>query len=202
MKAKLLFITASLCLTSSVCFAQGIPSPAEIDERVKKALEDLDDTTTEIAEVLKLTYKAVPADPKKLAQMATGGSLPPGVDIDQVAKQYGPMIQATLAKHLRVAGTLEALQDLKVKSKKIPVGKHKFGFAFKGQNIVALVVYPEIDGKKKKPIIIKIKSKRIKAPQALKIELEEDSKKPERIKFKLAFLYQIGKSSGYFKKAK
>lgn len=196
MKIRMLLITASLCFLSSPAFAQGLPSPKEIDRRIKEGLAQLPDTTAELEGVLKFTYKAIPSDPKKVAELAGAGQgLPPGVDIDQIAKQYGPMIQAKLNQHLQVAGTLEAFQEVKVKSKKIPEGKHKFGFVFKGQTIAGMVVYV---GKKK--ILLKFKSKGVKKPaEELKIVVERDKKKSERVHVGLTFLKQVSKSREYFK---
>ncbi|MDF1660809.1 MAG: hypothetical protein P1V97_03500 [Planctomycetota bacterium] len=196
MKIQTLLVTASLCLFSSTCFAQGLPSPKEIDRRIKEGLATLPDTTAELEGVLKFTYKAIPSDPKAIAKLAGADQgLPPGMDIDAIAKQYGPMIQQKLNQHLQVAGTLEAFEEVKVKSKKISKGKHKFGFLFKGQSIAGMVIYV---GKKK--VLLKFKSKGVKTPaEALKIVVERDKKKTDRVHVGLAFLKQVSKSREYFK---
>jgi hypothetical protein len=184
-------------LIGSTCFAQGfpggaLPSPQEIDKRVKEEIDKLPDTIATLEGVVTFTYKAVPSDPKEIAkQVGNSSGLPPGIDIDQVSKQYAPMIQGMLTKHLATAGTLEAHRAIKVRSKTIPVGKHRFGFTFKGQMIAAIIV--RIEGKKK-PIKIDLKSKRSGLQDALKISCEFDKDKDDQFHVLVGFMRGVSKT--------
>lgn len=198
---KIFVASAALCLVSAPCFAQQMPSPKEIDKRIQEELKKLPDATAELEGVCKFTYKPIPTSPKKVKELA-GGALPPqaqGMNPDALIKQYLPMIQQTLMRNLKEAGTVEVTKAFKVRSKEVPTGKHKFGFAFKGTTILAMV----ISVKDQKPIVLKFKNKKVKAPvDELKIVLAKDKKKTDRFHIGLEFLYQVSKGRTPLKTAK
>lgn len=200
MQWRSLVLAAAFLAPGSLVFAQGMPSPQQIEAMIQQGLEQIPETTSEIEGLVKFTYKPIPTDPKDLAKMA-GSSLPAGLGSpEQLAKQYAPMIQKYLNKYLADAGTMEVAEGktLKLRSKTIPAGKHKFGFLVKGQVIKAMVIrYKE--GDKEKSLKLGFKSKKTQASQDLKITPAKDKKKPDRIYINLNFYFQVSRSAGYFK---
>ena len=76
----------------------GMPSKAEIEKRIQEELDKLEDKTSEV-EGVKLTYKPIPANPVDVIKAS--GQVPPGVDPDQAAKQFGPMAKPYIEKYMR-----------------------------------------------------------------------------------------------------
>jgi hypothetical protein len=191
---------------ASPAFAQGgggagagaggmqMPKPEEIKKKAKEFLEKAPDATCELEGVLKITYKAVPTDPKKIAE-ALGKDLGAGAkakqsDIEAGLKMYAPQIQEVLNDVCHEAGTFEALCDIKVKSKTIKKGSYKFGFAFEGERPVAIVLDPDA----KKPINIQLVSKGGEEYPEVKIEAVQDKKKKEKFFLTVAFVRTLAKS--------
>lgn len=185
----------------------GLPDKAEIEKRIREAfpkvIEQSPEETLEVAGLCKLTYKKIPTDPKKIAQMLgkdiTGGQqLPPGVDISQYAGMYQNEINSLLSDFMKDIGTIEVLKPIKVKSKTIPADKHKFGIVFEGDRPVALRIFNEDEEKLKKPIDIPLKAKALDAmAPELKIELKEPKKQKEgkeKVEIQLAFMQVVAKS--------
>jgi hypothetical protein len=103
-----------------------------------------------------------------LGQQMGGGSIDPKM-VDEYAKMYQAQITELLNEFLADMGKLEALVELKLKSKRIPVGEHKLGIAFEGERPVALVVSGD---SLKKPIPITLKTRSVDLQPELKIELK------------------------------
>lgn len=159
-----------------------IPSREEIAERVRQVLAASPEETIELEGVCKITYKKVPTDPQRVAQLLgqqMGAQLPPGADIDQYIRMYQPQITELLNEFLADFGKIEALVEIKVKSKRIPVGEHKLGLVFDGERPVALVVSSEA---LRRPVDIRLKTRPVDMQPELKIEFK---KKDDETKFDL-----------------
>lgn len=149
-----------------------MPTREEIAERVRTILAASPEETIEITGVCKLTYKKVPTDPQRVAQLLGQQMGAGGVDpkmVDEYAKMYQAQITELLNEFLADMGKLEALVELKLKSKRIPVGEHKLGIAFEGERPVALVISGEA---LKKPIPITLKTRSVDLQPELKIEFK------------------------------
>jgi len=196
---------ALLCATPAAAQQPPIPSKQEIvkrlDEGFPQLLEQSPEDTVEVEGLFKLTYKKVPTDPKKIAEMMGKqlgtDKIPPGM-IDQYIGMFAAEITQVLNKHLADIGEFEALTLLKNRSKKIPPGKHRFGILFEGEKPAALVVFDpkpkkgeEEEAKKdrmKKPVLLRLKTKSTKLQNELKIEGKESKKKAKKGKPKPADL--------------
>ena len=217
-----LMLGAGLLLCPSSAEAQGgIPSKKEIEEKIRAAFPQLisksPEEVVELEGILKITYKAIPTDPKKVAKLLGqdigGGKLPAGVDIDQHLNMFLPQITALLNENMQDLGTFEVLKPLKAKFKKIPVGKHRFGLLFNGERPEAIMVFdpPPEEGAKdkedeetrlKKPVPIRLKTRSVDMQEALKVEFKEPKKqKPGEEKFdlQLAFLRYLAKTKDKLK---
>lgn len=200
---KRLALAALLGLTlSTPALAQQMPSPEEIDKKVKETLDSLPKVEAKLEGVCTFVYPEVPSDPKEIAKRIGGSAgAPAGVDIDSLAKQYGPMVQKYLAKHLQRFGKLKVETPFKVRSKTVPKGDHEFGFLIQGntvkdQRIAAVIIYVEGE---KKPIAIKMKAKKAPMQEKLEIELKKDKKKDDRFHIFTKFLQTIGRSGSAMK---
>lgn len=150
----------------------GIPSREEIAAKVRQVLAASPEETIELEGVCKITYKKVPTDPRRVAALLgeqMGGQLPPGADLDQYIRMYQPQITELLNEFLADFGKLEALVELKVKSKRIPVGEHRIGLVFDGERPVALVVSSEV---LRRPVTIRLKTRPVDLQPELKIEFK------------------------------
>jgi hypothetical protein len=151
-----------------------MPTREEIAEKVKQLLAQSPEETIELPGVCKITYKKVPTDPQRVAQLLGQqmGANAAGVDpkmIDEYAKMYQGQITELLNEFLADMGKIEALVELKLKSKRIPVGEHKLGIAFEGERPLALVVFSDAI---KKPIAINLKTRQVDPQPELKIEFK------------------------------
>lgn len=169
-----------------------IPSKEEIvkrlDEGFPQLLAQSPEGTVTAEGLFKLTYKQVPTDPKKIAEMMGKqlgtDKVPPGM-IDQYIGMFAAEITQVLNKHLADIGEFEALVELKNSSKKIPPGKHRFGILFEGEKPAALVVFDpkpkkgeeEAKDRLKKPVLLRLKTKSTELQNELKIEAQEPKKK-------------------------
>jgi len=206
MKNKLATTTLCLLLLGGVSvYGQGVPkmpSREEIDAKIKAALDGLPETTAAHEDgIVTFKYKSIPMDPKEVAELAGMGKntpgVPKGVNVDGYIKQYGPMIQQKLNEYLANAGTVVVTKEFKLRSKTIPVGEHKFGLAFKGEKVAALIIFGEKIGKK---VVVKLKAKKLGTPSAFVIKVVKDKKKPEeRFNVLVAFGRWKGKGRSPFK---
>lgn len=171
----------AVVLVTQEASAQGgggmpkIPSREEIAQRVRQVLAASPEETIELEGVCKITYKKVPTDPHRVAELLgqqMGGQLPPGADIDQYIRMYQPQITELLNEFLADFGKIEALVDLKVKSKRIPRGEHKLGLVFDGERPVALVISSEA---LRRPVDIRLKTRPVDLQPELKIEFKTPS---------------------------
>lgn len=160
----------------------NIPSREEIAAKVRQVLAASPEETIELEGVCKITYKKVPTDPQRVAQLLgqqMGGQIPPGTDIDQYIRMYQPQITELLNEFLADFGKIEVLVELKVKSKRIPVGEHKLGLVCDGERPVALVISSEA---LRRPVDIRLKTRPVDLQPELKLEIK---KKDEETKFDL-----------------
>lgn len=181
---------AALLLLPSTASAQmppgGIPTKKEIIKKVKEAfpklIEKSPEEKVEFEGLVKLKYKKIPTDPRKIAKLlgkeVAGGQLPKGMDVDKLIGPYLPQIAAMLNEFLVDIGEFEALKEIHVRSKKIPVGKHRFGLVFHGEKPVGLRVFNKDKKVMKKPVLIRLKTKSTKLQDAVTIKL----KKPKKTK--------------------
>ncbi len=172
------------------------PDPAMIEQMVREELDKIPDTVVEMDGLAKITYKAIPTDPAEIVknnpQLAQ--RVPPGFNIDAMAKQYGPMIQEYLNKYLADIATFEALEDLKYRSKTIPKGKYTMGLEFSNADIVGAVIYGE---GLKKPVAIRFKTKSTPMPEKeLSLEMEENEKETKKGTPSFDIVAKFAKSTG------
>lgn len=166
-----------------------------IKEALPQVIENAPEETLELKGVVKITYKKIPTDPKKVGEALgkdLGGKvLPPGIDINQYIGMFEGEITAILNDALKDVGTFEALVELKIKSKTVPVGEHRFGIKFEGERPVALVIFNADKTKLKKPIEIRLKTRSIDLQEELTIKIKEPKKQKkgkEKFKLELAFM--------------
>lgn len=167
---------AVVLMTADAAQAQmppgGMPSREQIAEKVKQVLDASPEEVVEIPDVVKITYKKIPTDPQRIAQLLgqqMGQQLPPGVDIEQGLKMYGPQITEMLNQSLADFGKLEAKVELKIKSKRIPVGEYRIGLIFEGERPLALIVSGE---GLRRPIDIRLKTRGVDLQPEMKLELK------------------------------
>jgi hypothetical protein len=169
-----------------------IPTREEIEKRIKAELEKLPKVTAEHGGV-KITYREVPSDPAELIKR--GIQIPPGMNVDQLVKQYGPMVQPIINKHMQEIGTLETTATLRYRSKKIPEGSYTFGVVFNNITPTGLLIQ---GGKLKKPVGIALKRKATKQPvRALQIQMKEEKKKKDYFRIYLGFHLTVGKTDKF-----
>lgn len=171
-----------------------MPKPEEIKKKAKEFLEKAPEAKCELDGILKITYKAVPTDPKKIAE-ALGKDMGADAkakqsDIEAGLKMYQNQIQEVLNDVLKEAGTFEALCDIKIKSKTIKKGSYKFSLAFEGEKPVAMIVDPDA----KKPINIGLVAKGGQEFPEVKIEAVQDPKKKEKFFLAVSFVRTLAKS--------
>lgn len=151
-----------------------MPSREEIRAQVQTVVANSPEEVVEIDGVIKITYKKVPTDPNEVAkalgkQMTGGQALPPGAE--DMIKQFEPMIAEVLNESLGDIGKLEAKVELKLKSKRIPVGEWKIGLQFEGERPTALLITgDELNGGK--PVELRLKTRAVDPQPALKIEIK------------------------------
>jgi len=176
-----------------------IPNPAEIKKRIREAFPKL----VEAAEVEKITfgeedavtisYKKIPTDPKDIAKALgkdIGTDKIPDQMLDQYIGMFAPQIAEVLNEHLKDIGELINKKTIKVKSKKIPAGKHRIGIVFKGEKPDAIVIFDKKDhmeeGQKKlkKPVVIKLKTKSSEIKKTVELKLKKPKKeKKDKVQF-------------------
>ncbi len=170
-----------------------MPSREEIRAQVQAVVAASEEETVEIEGVIKITYKKVPTDPNEVAkalgkQMTGGQALPPGAE--GMIKQFEPMIAEVLNESLGDIGKLEAKVELKLKSKRIPVGEWKIGLQFEGERPVALLITgDELNGGK--PVELRLKTRAVDPQPHLKIEIKTPKDMPagnEKFDLQLTFM--------------
>lgn len=196
MKTIPLCVSALTLALTSTAFAQapggggglGMPSEDEIRRRVQQVMDASPQEVIEIEGIAKITYKKVPTDPAKIAEMlgeqlkGEGKQLPPGVDIEQLAMQYQGQITRFLNEALADIGTFEAKIRLKIRSKRIPVGVWKLGIVFEGDRPVAFLVSGTADNElpeENKPIPVRLKTRGADLQQELSMEFVEPKRQKE-----------------------
>ncbi len=185
---------AALLLAPAEGRAQGgmppIPDRKEIEKRIREAmpklLEASPETVVEVKGIVKLTYKAIPTEPKEIAKLLgkdlTGGQNVPQQQIDQYIGMFQNEINEALNELMKDVGKLEVTREIKIKSKEIPPGEHRIGVVFDGERPVALRVFdPEDadDKKLEKPVDIRLKTRSVDLQEALAFELKEPKKQKE-----------------------
>lgn len=170
-----------------------MPSREEIRAQVQAVVAASDEETIEIEGVIKIKYKKVPTDPNEVAkalgkQMTGGQALPPGAE--GMIKQFEPMIAEVLNESLGDIGKLEAKVELKLKSKRIPVGEWKIGLQVEGERPVALLITgDELNGGK--PVELRLKTRAVDPQPHLKIEFKTPKDMPagnEKFDLQLTFM--------------
>ncbi|GIW71786.1 MAG: hypothetical protein KatS3mg102_1328 [Planctomycetota bacterium] len=114
--------------------AQGgpMPTPAEIERRIKQEIERLPSATA-TNDALAIRYKQVPTDPKEVIRRAVAaGQLPPGIDPDQAVQQFLPVARPYIEKAMGEIGTVKVLRPLAYRSQKLPAGEYVFGLLMQG----------------------------------------------------------------------
>lgn len=218
-------LLAASCLALALCapaaLAQGKPpaggmppgiDPAAIKEKVKQAIQQLvasaQEETVEVSGICKITYKKIPTDPKRVAEILgqqMGGGAPAGVDMDGMIKQYEPQIAEMLNENLTDIGKLEALVPLKLKSKTIPVGEWRIGLEFEGERPASLTVRGDELPQKGKPIPIRLKTRPVDLQKELTIELKEPKKQKEgaeTFEIQISFMRNQAKSASKLERGK
>ncbi len=182
------FVAFALAVTAIAArdlYSQGappqIPPREEIEKRVKEELAKLPDTTVERNGV-KITYKAVPSDPAELIRR--GVQLPPGQNVDQLIKQYGPMVQPIINQYMGEIGKISTDKELKIRSKTLPPGEYTFGIAFEQAMPVGIVIK---GGSLKVPITAAIKPAKVAVQPSLSVLLEPDKKKAQEFTIVVGF---------------
>lgn len=186
----------------------NMPDRREIERRVREALPKVLDAspeaTIEVAGVARLTYKQVPTDPKKIAEILgqqMQGGLPPGVDIDQYIGMFQNEIQQFLNEALANIGKFEALVTLKARTREIAVGNYAFGVGFEGESPVAIVLTPlgpdgePVEGEE--PIAVRLQSRRGDPAPQVEVAFGEPRKQKagdEEFEFRLAVMRFLAKS--------
>lgn len=192
---------AMLLLAPAEGRAQGgmppIPDRKEIERRIREAmpklLEASPETVVEVKGVVKLTYKAIPTEPKQIAKLLgrdlAGGQSVPQEQIDQYIGMFQSEINEALNELMKDVGKLEVTREIKIKSKAIPPGEHRLGVVFDGERPVALRVFsPEDadDKKLEKPVDIRLKTRSADLQEALAFELKEPKRqKPGKEEFEI-----------------
>ena len=151
-------VLAGLLSMTGVTLAQGGPGGmpdrkeilAKINEAMPKLLEKSPEVTVEIEGICKLTYKAIPTEPTKIAEMLgedIAGKSVPQEQINQYMGMFQNEITEALNKIMADVGKFEALKEIKVKSKAIPGGEHRIGILFKGEQPAGIRIFnadPEV----------------------------------------------------------
>ncbi len=201
---------ALLVLFPSTGQAQGgmppIPDRKEIERRIKEAmpklLEQSPEETVEVKGICKLTYKAIPTEPKKIAkalgQEIAGNQNVPQQQIDQYIGMFQNEITEALNQLMKDVGKLEVTKEFKIKSKKVPVGEHRLGLIFDGERPVAIRIFNEDEEKLEKPIDVRLKTRAVDLQEQLKIEMKEPEKQKEgkeTFEFRLSCVRFLAKSA-------
>jgi hypothetical protein len=150
-----------------------MPSNEEIKQRVQQVIASSPEETIELTGVFKIKYKKVVTDPQKIAEQVgkqMGQGLPPGLDISPYLKQFEGQITEVLNESLQDFGKFEALVEVKIASKKIPVGEHKLGIQFEGERPKALIISSDALSK---PVEIRLKTRPVDMQPELKIEVKQ-----------------------------
>lgn len=157
-------ITVGLCVLvlGGVAVAQvpQMPTPEEIEARIEKEMDKLPTIKVE-DDVLEISYKQVPSDPKEIVKKAAGGQLPPGMDPEQAIKMYMPLARPYIAKAFGTIGKLKVKQDVKINSKKLPAGDYVFGLIMEGEYPVGVLISSET---LRKPLKLPLKRAKAKTP--------------------------------------
>lgn len=185
---------AALLLGAGPASAQQppIPNPAEIKKKIRAAFPKLveaaevDKITFGEGDIVTISYKKIPTDPKDIAKALgkdIGTDKIPDQMLDQYIGMFAPQIAEVLNEHLKDIGELINTKTIKIKSKRIPPGKHRIGLVFKGEKPDSVVIFDKKDhmeeGQKKlkKPIVIKLKTKSSGIKKTVELKLKEPKKK-------------------------
>ncbi len=199
-RSAFLFVGVSLLAAAGVANAQGmppLPGPAEIEQRIQDEIEKLPSVKSE-HELITIEYKQLPTDPNTFVKQAAGGAAPPGMDIDQLIKQFTPMARPFIAKAATTIGTLQTTKDLKygrltLKAETI----YDFGIVLVKDSPVGVVIG---GGELKKPVQLKLKRKGNKENHDVHGVEAEPAKKNDDSKINLViFFNQLRGTAGPFK---
>jgi hypothetical protein len=166
----------------------------QIKEALPQVLENAQEETLEIAGVVKLKYKKLPTDPNKIAESLgkdLGGGMIPEETINEYLGMFEKDITAVLNETLGNIGTFECLTELKVKSKKIPVGVHRFGIVFDGERPKSIRIFNADKTKMKKAVELRLKTRSTDLQPELSVKLKEPKKQTkgkEKFELRLSFL--------------
>ncbi len=138
-------LIASFCAFGSVRAQSGVPglpSPQEIERRVREEVEKLPLVRVE-DEVFAIAYRRVPLDPQAVVERVVAraaGRLPQGIDPQQAAKQLLPMARPYIERAYAEIGTLEVRVPVKYRSGTLPAGEYVLGLVMKGELPVGLLL--------------------------------------------------------------
>jgi hypothetical protein len=181
---------------------------AQVRASLPEVIANSPEETLEIEGVVTIKYKQIPTSPTKVAE-ALGKDLgnkglPPGIDINQYIGMFEKEITSVLNESLADVGSIEAKVPLKVKSKKVPVGTHRFGIVFEGERPKAIKIFNEDEEVMKKPIELRLKVRPSDLQEELSVTLKEpktQKKGKEEFELRLAFLRFQAKSKSKVKAA-
>lgn len=187
-----LVLTVALAATAPADAQQRPPIPpkGEMLKRLKEAfpkvVEKAETGTTEVEGLLKLTYKKIPTDPKVIAKMLgkdMGTDKIPDQMVDQYVGMFAKEITEALNTVLQDIGEIEVLKELKLRSKKVPVGKHHVGLVFEGEKPVSFVIFDKKEEAKekkegfmKKPVVVRLVTSSSDLLKEVNIELKKAKK--------------------------
>jgi len=205
---------ALIPLAAASCWGQAPPNidPKALKEKVREGVAQVlaasEEKTITLEGIVKITYKEMPTDPKKIAEIlqeqGSLGQLPPNTDIDQYIGMFQNDITEMLNENLANLGTIEALVPLKLRSKKIPVGTWEFGLAFEGERPVAIVIKGE-ELNKGKPVVLKLKTRAVDMQEKLVLEIKEPKKQKEgkeKFDIRIALLRSVAETKTELQRAK
>ena len=170
-------------------------------EKVNQVLEASPEETVEIEGIVRMTFKEIPTNPERIAEILGeeyAGQIPAGVDINQLANMYSGQITEVLNEHLRVMGRMEALVDLKMRSRTIPQGTYEFGLEFEGERPVAFVIRGEDLDDDGRPVAMRLQTRSVDLQDAVQIVLVEPRRQregQEEFKVRIAFLRYVAQTS-------
>lgn len=166
----------------------------QLKEALPQLLEASPEETLEIKGILKITYKKIPTDPQKVAETLgkdLGGGMIPQETIDEYMGMFEKDITLVLNTALEDLGTFEVLKELKIKSKTIPVGVHRFGIEFDGERPKSIRIFNADKTKLKKAVELRLKTRSTDLQGELAVKLKEPKKQKagkEKFEMHLAFL--------------
>lgn len=141
------------------------PSRQQLQEKVTELLDGSTEETLAAGEAFRIVYRQVPTDVHALAlafgERLEGRQRPNGMDLDRYVKQFEGSIGGILEEYLTHVGTLTALVELKVGSKKLPAGEYRLGLALEGGRPAALLLHGE---GLRRPLPIRVRLRQAQQP--------------------------------------